>query len=452
MRLFLLLPLVGCASHSQMNAMQSVKSVQSQVKFIDPTRVEKDEESRGVPITQETSDGGLLPLVESALKRNGKVRSAFENWKAEASVVQSDASVPQPVLRYTYFPRSVETRVGPQTHKLGASMELPWASLFQNGEKAQSLRASAAGKRFEATVLGVKLQVEKLYWQIWLHTREHELREEHDQIVEALRESIRARVATNKAGLAELSQAELMVAMHHDHKGTHRQKLLGLRAKLHGETGLWLKVDPTSEPRSGRVGLSAREIKLAARAHPLVREHSELAKSYSAQANVESVKLRPRLSLGFDYIVTDESRNFQPDSGKDALMVTAMLRVPIGFKTSRGKRNALYAKRDAQFAEEAYQRAQIVVAAKVALANLEDTERRIRLHRRTLIPQALLAYESLLGGYQSGSVAVQEVFRAQERLLELQVGLVHAQAQHAIEWAWLEATLGRTVPLEGREK
>ena len=56
---------------------------------------------------------------------------------------------------------------------------------------------------------------------------------------------------------------------------------------------------------------------------------------------------------------------------------------------------------------------------------------------------------SVLGSYQTGRSTIAEVLLAQQDLVELQLGLVGAQARHAEAWANLQAVVGQ--PVEGQE-
>ena len=86
-------------------------------------------------------------------------------------------------------------------------------------------------------------------------------------------------------------------------------------------------------------------------------------------------------------------------------------------------------------------------------AEIENTHRRIALYETTLIPQARMALESVIGAYatnRSNSVAV---LLAQQTLLDLQIDLARTAADHQVAWAALESQVGREVKrLNGTEK
>jgi outer membrane protein TolC len=86
-----------------------------------------------------------------------------------------------------------------------------------------------------------------------------------------------------------------------------------------------------------------------------------------------------------------------------------------------------------------------VAAVDTSLSEVRDAFRRVRLYRDTLLPQAVTVIESVLGGYQVGEVSLPSVLIAQRDLLELQIGLLKAEAAHAVAWAQLEELVGRKV-------
>ena len=63
-------------------------------------------------------DGTLGGYLAFALARSPELRASFERWRAATMRISRARRIPEPVIKYSYFVRSVETRVGPQNHKL----------------------------------------------------------------------------------------------------------------------------------------------------------------------------------------------------------------------------------------------------------------------------------------------------------------------------------------------
>ena len=198
------------------------------------------------PDAEPTLDGSLSSYLAFALARSPELRASFERWRAATMKISRARRIPEPVIKYSYFVRSVETRVGPQNHKLSLMQSFPWPTALSAGADAASETARAAERRFDAQALEVKQAVADAYWRLWLLQEEHHLKNEHDVVMETLAGTVRGRVRTGAASLADLNQVELGIARHHDHHGAHQEDqrvatadlLRAIGATAHASEGL----------------------------------------------------------------------------------------------------------------------------------------------------------------------------------------------------------------------
>ena len=86
-------------------------------------------------------DGSLASYVAHALAHSPALRASFERWKASTMRIARARRMPEPVVKYSYFIRSIETRVGPQQHKLSLMQAFPWPTALSAGADAASARA-----------------------------------------------------------------------------------------------------------------------------------------------------------------------------------------------------------------------------------------------------------------------------------------------------------------------
>jgi len=68
----------------------------------------------------------LDSLIEEGLKNNPGIEALYNNWVAAGYKVKQAESLPDPRLTFSYFGENVETRVGPQERKYGASQKIPF--------------------------------------------------------------------------------------------------------------------------------------------------------------------------------------------------------------------------------------------------------------------------------------------------------------------------------------
>lgn len=414
-------------------------------------------EGRKQPASPDTSDdepvsSSLDAYLRLALRKSPRARAAFERWKSETLKVARARRLPDPQLRYTYFLQSVETRVGPQRHKFSLSQVFPWPSKLSEGSAAQAGQAAAAEQGFNAIVLDLREQVSHAYWELWLVHEVHRLKSEHDLVLETLAEATRARVATNQASLADLNQVELKIAHHHDHTEEHHELARATSARLNAAVGITpatpiMKLD--AEPQVGLPRHTLAQLRELASQHPQVARHSMLESASYREADAQSADRLPNFVLGADYVEVGPAVNAGvSDSGKDAFSVTVGVSVPLWQSSVSDAEEAAFAKARAYGAER--EQALLSLQAEVAgvLADVRNSERKIRLYRDSLIPQAQATYQSVLGGYQAGRSSVSATLMAQGDLLELGLALATQQSLHERAWAKLEQVVGSQLERE----
>ncbi len=384
-----------------------------------------------------------------ALAESPALAASYARWKAATHRISGARRLPDPMVSYAYFIRSVETRVGPQRHRVGLRQRLPWPTAVSAGGEAAALAARAASERFEAEALAVERRVVEAYYRLWRIRRSHALLVQQDELLEALVESVRARVEVGQADVGDLAQLDLRVERHHDHRDRHHQDEVAAAAALRAAVGVGPEVAvPTSEPPPAVSEPASDEESLLAmaRRHPGVTAFERDAEAHDAAADSEAARGLPSFELGFDWIETgDAAMPGVQDSGKDPLVVSLAVSVPLWYGTYDDAADARRAEAVAARADREASEDRAEHALMVALSDVRDSGRRVRLADNTLLPQAEGAYQAALGGYQAGGADIARVLWAVSALIEIAVDAVEARAEHAIAWARLEHVVGARV-------
>lgn len=80
----------------------------------------------------------LDSLIAEALRNNPRIQAAYNGWQAEKYRIKEVSALPDPVVRYGYFGESVETKVGPQEQKIGASFKVSFPGKLHLRGKSQA--------------------------------------------------------------------------------------------------------------------------------------------------------------------------------------------------------------------------------------------------------------------------------------------------------------------------
>lgn len=440
--LWVVLPLlVGCAGSYERQTRSSLDAR--------PRPAPRGEDHADPETPSARFDGTIDGYVGHAVEHNPELRAQYADWEASVDGIDAMRALPDLQLRYTLFVRQVETRVGPQRHKLGFTQAFPWPGKLTAGAASASLAAQSAERRLDAGTLAIVREVATSYWRIWLVDRTKQVLADQKKLLDAVEEAALARLEIGNVSLADVTQVSLSRSRIIDSLESldeqRRRNEARLREALSVTPATELPVRD-AEPRVMLPGEDEAALRDAARNNPRVTSLELMARSREEAADRAFAEGLPGFSLGLDWIETGGARSAGvPDSGKDAVQLHVGVSVPLwrhvysaNEDRAHSESRALLARRDA--AED-----DAVAATDTALSEVRDAFRRVRLYRDTLLPQAETVIESVLGGYQVGEVSLASVLIAQRDVLELQLGLLRAQTDHAIAWARLEELVGRKV-------
>ncbi len=393
--------------------------------------------------------GGLNGYVTYALENNAGLRAAYERWRAQAYRISSARRLPEPELSFGIFVRSVETRVGPQQARLGLSQAFPWPSKLSAAADAASAVAHAEQRRFEAQSLRIMREVNDAYWQLWLVRRARAIHGEHLQVLRGLSETVRARFVTGSATLADQQQIDLSISRLEDLLLAMNKDERTFEAQLRASLGLRsaLPLPTTDGPADATVpAASEADLMKQALTHPMIDSQKWMADSHDASARRAAAEGYPMFKIGADWIITGEAdAPGVVDSGKDAVIVGGGMSIPLWQSLYDDSAAASRAAARSSLAEAESARDQAARDLAITLARIDDSARRVALHRHTLLPQAQAAYASVLGAYAVGRTGVAAALLSQQELLDLRLEQEKVRAEHSIAWARLEELVGARV-------
>lgn len=409
------------------------------------------------PVSQEDTadaagefDGTLGGYLAYAYAHSPALRASFETWRATTFRPDQERRLPEPTITYAVFVRSVETRVGPQRHRFGASQWFPWPSKLRAGSDAAELEAQAAQRRFEGHALYIAADVSAAYWTLWrLHRQGEVLRDEIDVLL-SLSEQVRGRLAVGAAELSDLAQIDLMGSRARDRHASllERQRIASIQLVrvLGAPDGTPTPVN-RREPEVAGLAETLEELRAAAAEHPDVQTLATLSDAANHRVREARAERAPSFGVGVDWILTGEApANPGPaDSGKDAVALSLSLKVPLWSRAYKAGESEARA-RGAALRSRALD-ARNGVAAQVGehAALVDDAVRRVDFYGSTLIPQAKTAFESVLASYASSRATVAELLLAEQALLSLRGERFAAQAEYGTQLARLERAVGRPV-------
>ena len=176
---------------------------------------------------------------------------------------------------------------------------------------------------------------------------------------------------------------------------------------------------------------------------PLLSVLSSVAKSEGANAGLAGKRPVPDLTLGVQYIITDDARAAgTPGSGDDAAMVSAAINLPLWFGGNRAEREQAKARHSAVKHDHEQLRNQLLAELEQVHFELRDAERRVELYAHTLLPKAHQALEVTENAFTTGGADFLDLMDSQRTLLEFALAHERALADRATRRAQLEQLVG----------
>ena len=406
-------------------------------------------------------DPQLALYLEQALDRNPAVRQSFARYRAALQRLPQVSALPDPVLGFTRFFRSPETRVGPQTTMLTLSQRFPWFGKLSDREKIAAKEAAAFREQHEARKDEVIRQLKFAYYDLAYIDRAIRIAEQDQALLEHYETLAQARYAQG-VGLQQAVirlQAEITRV---------RNRLEHLRSqRVSAEASLNTLLDLPARSPVGGIVLETRpgvEIHFDALTE-IGRNHRPEVQAALLQIEKDEGRIHlarknywPDFTLGASFInVTgrsDASGLLRPPSqnGKNIYSFTAGVNIPI----RRRKYDAavIEATEDRIGSREGYRSVLNSVEAAVRAVGfrIQTLEEQITLFERTLLPQAEQTLRSTETAYSTGTLGVLDLLDSERVLLEVRLGLEQLRSEYMKSLAEMERAIGAPFPQPGPDQ
>ena len=385
-------------------------------------------------------------LVSEALRNNLQVQAVYNEWQAAEYKVQVVKGLPDPRLSFSYFGENVETRVGPQESKFGASQKIPFPAKLIFKGKAQGRHAEMIKERYEAAKREVIKKVKFVYYDIFWVDRALGVTEEEKTILQNLERIAQRRYESNLTPQQDAIKAQVEISKLIDKLVMLKQSRKSLAAKMNSIL---------NRPQSKELG-RVEDAKLRGFDYELGELHT-IANAFrqellAANLDIERAQYEkslakldyiPDLTLGFNYIRIGEGHTTMSNDGQDAWMGTVAINLPVWFDRLgaqlKEKQAALDARR--KYSQDLENRvAYEVEDLYFKIIAYKDI---VSLYRTALIPQTEQAFKAARIGYETGKVDFLNWLDSQRVLLKTRLAYYKAVVDYQKSIAYLERIVGK---------
>jgi outer membrane protein TolC len=397
----------------------------------------------------------LEGCLQAAQARNRGLDAARREWQAALERVSQERSLPDPVLSYGIFVQEVETRVGPQKQRLGLRQSIPWfGTLGVKGEMALA-GAEAARQRYLNAAQNLARQVTGAYAEYYHLGAALRITRGDRELLAGWERLLRSRYATGRASYSDLIKAQVELGRLEDRVTALEERRRPLMARLNALLDLDPDVQlpwPEGLPPVSSLESFAVLTALLARRSPVLGALAAAGTREALSVDLARKSAYPDVTLGADWIQTDrrEAAGID-DNGKDPLLVTIAVRIPLwGGRSTAAHREAV-ARRRVAAEREADGRRMLESELADRVFAFEDAQRRIALYRDSLIPKGNQSLEATFAAFEAGRSDFLEVLDAERTLLQFRLSLERARADLTRARAGIDALIGRAAKIGEEE-
>ncbi len=381
-----------------------------------------------------------------AERNNAALKSIFQQFRAAAEEVPQARALPDPRLTYGYFLDEVETRVGPQKQKFGIMQTFPWFGELKAQTDAASAAAKAASKRYEAERLKLFYQVKDVFYEYVYLARAVEITRQNLELLKHFEAVARIKYMAAAGSHPDVIRAQVELATLEDNlksiEELRRPIVDSLNAILNRDRSLPLAW-PTRDPFR-QLGLDRDKVIVM-----LMVNNPELQamdfEITAAQSRIEVAKKKfyPDISLGLDWIQTDEARmSGTDDSGKDPIVAMVSINLPIWGDSYKAAHRQAKARTRKASTDKVQRQNDITAQASKVLYKFEDSNRKATLYSDTLIPKAKEMLQASETAYQAATLDFLSLIDAQQILLNFELVYERSVTNNLQSFAQLEMIVG----------
>ena len=382
-------------------------------------------------------------LASLAIRHHPSLAAARHRAERLAAKAPQERSLPDPTLELAAGSMA-ETAAGRTQAMGGVKQRIPFPGKRREAAAAADSEAAAARAEVEALELKLTEQVHAAWWDHYLARQTIALTRESRSVLEAVREAVDARVATDQANQADqirLSNELAMIDRDLAEAGQLRSTAVArLNSLLNRPAGASLPAPGNAPiPSSGSLGaLLAR----AQSRHPEVAAAEQRANAFRHRLKRAELEKFPDFTAGVGGAAIADSGLSRVANGRDQIYATLGVNLPLW---QEPRRAMIREAREGMAETES-----MIAATRSDLRyRVEEAWYRARTAREVselfstrLVPDARQAYDVTLTGYSAGTSSFNDLIETWRQHLAYRLQLARNRAQLGKATATLRAAAG----------
>lgn len=392
----------------------------------------------------------LEDLLREALRNNPVLRADRLSAEALRARRHQVTALPDPFASVSYQPFPVFTARGFQRSQWRIEQDVPFPGKRGLRGEIADYAADAARYGADAFARDLVLGVSQAYYELYRT-------QEQQRLIEAFREQLSGFVtsATARYEVGEGTQQDILKAQLERNTLDRLELNLAQRKRSAAQTlaHLLSRPDATAlldktvhveRPEALLPEADARSLALAQR--PQVHALESGVQQAQSQIALARKAFLPDFTFGLTYFDIGESDLTPTMTGRDALAVQVMVKIPLWQGKLRSNLEEARLRRRENEARLQDLQTEIQAQTSDLISQLGIEQRTLILYEETLIPQAETTLEASLSAYTTGETDFINLLDSERMLFNLRMGYQDSLARYLKMTAALERALGTAPP------
>ncbi|MGI9172574.1 MAG: TolC family protein [Chthoniobacterales bacterium] len=384
-------------------------------------------------------------LVREVLDKNPALQAARYKWEGLREHPRVVGALPDPTVSYGYFFENVETRVGAQNQRIGASQKIPFPGKLSLASKKAAREATIAAWEYQTLARELILRAKTVYYDLYQVERSRAILDSELSLLGTVTQTSQSRYEAGLTQQPDVLKAQLATSEVQKRLLDLTQQREVVRARINA-----LRAAPQNTPVEVAAELPAPALPDRARALTIALQYRQELQQAGVAIERDQLGLSlarmdrlPDFTLGVDY--TQVNRNIfvnPPDNGHDAVMGTISVSVPLWFGKLKAEEREAAKRLEQSRALAADARNNVEADVQGAWFRAQLAHDQLLLYRQTLLPQAEQSFGSTRAGYESANSNFIDLLDSERALFALRLGAVMSETDLARAMASLERAVG----------
>lgn len=406
-----------------------------------------DVSDKGLPSLDKNST--LQHYIRYAALNNPELKAAFYKWKAALLKIPVVSSLPDPMVSYTRYIDEVETRVGPQENRYGIMQMIPLPDKLSIKGKKAFETAEAKRADYEHAKLMLFYEATDAYCEYAYLAKAVILVKENIKLLEYFEKVAQIKFKSGVTKSQDLIKVQVELGKLSNDLITLEDLEGPLRARLNAVLNRpFDAILPNISEIAVDFSSNKEYSNIKALVALLIDKNPELKKlEHKIAESEEELRLAkreyfPDLTVGASIIDTGPARMKVSDSGKDPVMLSFTVNMPIWFSKLKADVERAESMVTATTDMKENKENKLLSKLKMIHYRYKNAERQVKLYKDALLPKAEQSLKTSEKGYEGNLVGFLTLIDDQRILLSFQLAYHRAIADYHQRLAEMKMLLG----------